>query len=67
MFPRYLMPPFIRILGNLFPLTYFIPIARGIVTKGIGVTALWEQVAALAVYVILVMGIAVLAFNPKLE
>ena len=67
MFPRYLMPPFIRILGNLFPLTYFIPIARGIVTKGIGVTALWEQVVALAIYVVLVMGIAVWAFNPKLE
>jgi ABC-2 type transport system permease protein len=67
MFPRYLMPPFIRILGNLFPLTYFIPIARGIVTKGIGVTALWEQVVALAIYVVLVMGVAVWAFNPKLE
>ena len=66
MFPRYLMPPFIRILGNLFPLTYFIPIARGIVTKGIGVAALWEHIAALVAYVVLVMGLAIWAFNPKL-
>jgi hypothetical protein len=26
MFARYLILPFIRILGNLFPLTYFIPL-----------------------------------------
>ena len=52
MFAHYLILPFIRILRNLFPLTYFIPIARGIVTKGIGVSALWEQIAALVVYVV---------------
>src|SRR5690606_36300822 len=32
-FPRYSMPRPIQIAGFLFPLTYFIPIARGIITK----------------------------------
>jgi ABC-2 type transport system permease protein len=67
MFPRYLMPPAIRFLGNLFPLTYFIPIARGIVTKGVRVGVLWEQVAALLAYVVVIMVAAIGAFRPKME
>jgi ABC-2 type transport system permease protein len=66
-FPRYLMPPAIRVVGNLFPLTYFIPIARGIITKGIGIEHLWEQVAALAVYVVVVMVISTRAFRQSLD
>ena len=67
MFPRYLMPPAIRIVGNLFPLTYFVPIARGIVTKGVGMESLWEQVAALSIYVVLVMFFSVRAFRRGLD
>ena len=66
-FPRSLMPPAIRVIGNLFPLTYFIPIARGIITKGIGIEHLWEQVAALAVYVVVVMVISARAFRQSLD
>lgn len=67
MFPRYLMPPAIRIVGNLFPLTYFIPIARGIITKGVEVGVLGEQIVALVIYVVAIMGIAVVSFKPSLE
>jgi ABC-2 type transport system permease protein len=67
MFPRYLMPSWIRIIGNLFPLTYFVPIARGIVTKGIGIGDLWEQVVALAIYVVLVSVLSIRAFRQDME
>ncbi len=67
MFPRYLQPLPIRIIGNLFPLTYFIPIARGIMTKGVGIDYLWEQVAALAIYVVVIMVVAVRAFRQELD
>ncbi len=67
MFPRYLMPPVIRAVGNLFPLTYFIPIARGIITKGIGVAYLWEQVIVLALYVSAVMFFAIRSFKRNLD
>ncbi|MBN1247377.1 MAG: ABC transporter permease, partial [Anaerolineae bacterium] len=67
MFPRYLMPPPIRIIGNLFPLTYFIPIARGLITKGVKVGVLWEQVVALVIYVVAIMIIAVASFRPRME
>jgi ABC-2 type transport system permease protein len=49
-YPRAPMPAAVRLIGNLIPLTYFVRIARGIVTKGIGLTFLWTDVIALLVY-----------------
>jgi ABC-2 type transport system permease protein len=66
-FPRYTMPAPIRLLGNLFPLTYFIPISRGIITKGIGFEALAGDVAALVIYIVVVLILATLAFRERLE
>jgi ABC-2 type transport system permease protein len=66
-FPRYSMPLALRVAGNLFPLTYFIPIARGIITKGVGIAFLWEQVAALCVYIVVIMTFAARAFRQGLE
>jgi ABC-2 type transport system permease protein len=66
-FPRYAMPPVVRFAGNLFPLTYFIPIARGIITKGLGIGFLWEQVAVLFIYVVGVIFLAARAFKPGLD
>jgi len=67
MFPRYLQPPLVRVIGNLFPLTYFIPIARGIITKGVGIEYLWEEVVALAIYVVVISVVAVRAFRQQLD
>jgi len=67
MFPRSAMPLGLRLVGNLFPLTYFIPISRGIITKGIGIEFLWEHVVALAVYVVLVIALASRAFRQRLD
>ncbi|MEA3345358.1 MAG: ABC transporter permease [Chloroflexota bacterium] len=67
LFPRNAMPTALRLLGNLFPLTYFIPISRGIITKGIGLNILWEQVAALAIYVVVIMTIASRMFRRRLD
>jgi len=66
-FPRYTMPLSIRVVGNLFPLTYFVPIARGIMTKGIGLEFLMRETLALVVYAVLVMFIAVRAFKQGLD
>jgi len=48
-------------------LTYFIPISRGIITKGVGLESLWEPVAVLLVYVVVVVIIAARAFKPRLD
>jgi hypothetical protein len=48
-------------------LTYFIPIARGLITKGVGIEFFWEQVVALAVYIVVIMVVAARAFKQELE
>ncbi|MBN1954365.1 MAG: ABC transporter permease [Anaerolineae bacterium] len=67
MFPRASMPVVLRGLGNLFPLTYFIPISRGIIAKGIGASQLWGNIAALLVYCIAIMAAAVGSFRQRLD
>jgi len=67
LFPRDTMPQVLRIIGNIFPLTYFIPISRGIITKGVGLGMLWEQVAGLVLYVAVIMIAASRAFRQGLD
>jgi ABC-2 type transport system permease protein len=66
-FPRYTMPAVVRTIGNLFPITYFIPISRGIITKGIGFSVLSGQVLALVIYIVVVMFLATITFRRRLD
>jgi ABC-2 type transport system permease protein len=66
-FPRYTMPVFIQWVGDLFPMTYFIPISRGIITKGIGLVPLYKNVLALGIYFVVVMLLATRSFRRRLE
>jgi ABC-2 type transport system permease protein len=67
MFPRDKMNVVIRMVGNLFPLTYFIPISRGIISKGIGIEYLWDQVLAMLIYGIVIVVAATRVFKQGLE
>jgi ABC-2 type transport system permease protein len=66
-YPRSSMPLVVRLIGNLIPLTYFVQIARGIITKGIGLSFLWTDVAALAIYVLVSMTLAAATTKNRLE
>jgi ABC-2 type transport system permease protein len=66
-FPRYAMPVILQWLGYIFPLTYFIPIARGIFTKGIGIQFLWSPVITLILYVIVILFFAVRFFRQRMD
>ncbi len=66
-FPRYTMPPVVRVIGNLFPMTYFVPIARGIITKGVGFSVLAGQVLALTIYIVVVIFLAAVTFRRRLD
>jgi ABC-2 type transport system permease protein len=66
-YPRAPMPAPVKAIGNLIPLTYYIRIVRGIVTKGVGVTFLWSDVAALVIYGSLVMVLAAITFRKRLD
>ena len=66
MFPREAMPEFFFQLGKVLPLTFYLQIMRGVVLKGVGIMALWPQVAALLVYTSIVLTVSVLKFRKKL-
>ena len=66
-YPRWPMPPVMRLVGNLIPLTYFVRIARGIITKGIGVTFMWRDVVALAIYGVVITGFAAMTTRKRLD
>ncbi|MCL4560628.1 MAG: ABC transporter permease [Chloroflexi bacterium] len=66
-FPQYAMPKVLQWVGYIFPLTYFIPIARGIANKGMGIEFLWGQVAALTAYVVLILILATRVFRQRLD
>ncbi len=66
-FPLAAMPKILQWLSYFIPLRWFLIIVRGIVLKGVGMEALWPQVAALAVFAVLIMGGAALRFHKRLD
>ena len=63
LFPREAMPVVIQYIGNLFPLTYYLVIIRGIVLKGIGFGYLVPQVAALLVFSVVLLAASIFKFK----
>ncbi|HUL03014.1 MAG TPA: ABC transporter permease [Gemmatimonadales bacterium] len=67
MFPRQAMPAFFQWVGLLLPLTYFLKVLRGILLKGVGLDALWREVATLAAFGGLLIAVAVRRFRKTLD
>jgi ABC-2 type transport system permease protein len=66
-FPIANMPAVVQWLTYLNPLRYFLVIIRGIFLKGVGLTILWPQYAALAVLGIAVFAGAIGRFRKRLD
>jgi ABC-2 type transport system permease protein len=66
-YPRAPMPPLVKAIGNLIPLTYFVRIVRGIFTKGVGLSFFWSDVVALIVYGSVIMVVAAATFKKRLD
>jgi ABC-2 type transport system permease protein len=66
-YPRSTMPPAVQAVGNLIPVTYFNRIARGIITKGVGISFMWGDVLALVVYGTVMMVFAAATFKKRLD
>ncbi len=60
------MPPVIQALTYVVPLRYFLTIVRGIFLKGVGVPALWDEMLALLVLVLLLFGFSTWRFRRQL-
>lgn len=67
MFPREAMPAPAQWVGALLPLTYYLQLIRGIVLKGVGMSVLWPQALALAVFAVACLWFATRRFSKTLE
>jgi len=65
-FPLSAMPVAIRYLAYLFPLTYFMPLARGMFLKGVGLDVLYLPATLLGIYGIAMIAFASLRFRKRL-
>ena len=61
------MPEPIQWLTYLNPLRYYMDILRGVFLKGSGIDVLWPQVAALAVFGVLIMTLSAARFSKRLD
>lgn len=66
-FPIRNMPLVVQYLTYLDPLRYFVEIVRGIFLKGVGGSVLWPELAWMAVYGIIVLGLSAARFRKKLD
>jgi ABC-2 type transport system permease protein len=67
MYPLNAMPAALRMVGALFPVTYFIRISRGIFLKGVGASFVWSDALVLVMYSLVVVVIAARSFKPRLD
>ena len=54
-----------QIMGRAFPMTYFVPISVGTFTKGLGITDLWTDLVALALFVPMLALLSVLMLRKQ--
>ncbi|MGE5548434.1 MAG: ABC transporter permease [Solirubrobacterales bacterium] len=66
-FPIAAMPEILQWLTLLNPLRYFLVIIRAIFLKGVGLGALWPELAAMTALAVALLGLSVLRFNKSLD
>ena len=66
-FPIRNMPLVVQYLTYLNPLRYFMEIVRGVFLKGAGVSVLWPQILALAIYGVAALGLSAMRFHKSLD
>ncbi len=54
-----------RIMGRLFPMSYFLPVSVGTFTKGLGFTDVYADIAALTLFVPALIGLSLLLLRKQ--
>ena len=67
MFPFRGMPGWAQVIGSLIPVTHFLRIVRGALLKGLGLADLWPSLAALTVFVLVVVSLAMARYRTTLD
>lgn len=63
MFPIRSMPLFLQVLSNITPAKFYLVIMRGIVLKGVGMEAFWDQFIYLFIFIAVVVTISIMLFK----
>jgi ABC-2 type transport system permease protein len=66
-FPIEAMPKLLQYVSAIVPLRYYLVIIRALMLKGVGVKALTEQIMALTIFAIAIMGAAAFRFRKRLD
>jgi ABC-2 type transport system permease protein len=61
------MPIPIQIVTYLIPARYFLPILRGIIVKGVGLSAYWEQMIFLVVFAIIIIFLSTMRLRRQMS
>ena len=67
MFPFDGMPKLAQYIGEIFPLTHFVRIIRGIILRGADLMDVLPESAALIVFMLVTLGLAILRFRKRLD
>ena len=66
-FSRIPMPLWTQAIGALLPVTHFIPIVRGMMVKGVGLSALWPNVLALLAFILVMLVVLPLVTRKRMD
>lgn len=66
-FPLEAMPALLRWISYAIPLRYYLVIIRSLLLKGVGLAEIQNEVAALALFGLVIMGAAALRFRKRLD
>jgi ABC-2 type transport system permease protein len=61
------MPKFLQFVSYAIPLRYFLVIIRTLLLKGVGLAAIQNEVIALAIFGVVIMGAAAARFRKRLD
>jgi ABC-2 type transport system permease protein len=62
-FPIQSMPWWLRVLSNITPAKYYLVILRSIVLKGVGLSAFWDQICYLLIFISVLLIVSVRRFK----
>jgi len=67
LFPLEAMPKFLQIVSYAIPLRYYLVIIRSLLLKGVGAAAIQNEIIALALFGLVIMGAASARFHKRLD
>ena len=66
-FPLEAMPRFLQLVSYAIPLRYYLVVVRALMLKGVGAAAIQDEIIAMTLFGVIIMGAAALRFRKRLD